>query len=160
MQKLPLQPPYYDMAPSESTPFTDKPVSTDAVSGVTWASLWRGHPQLLPLVSSNCCWKGEYLVRFCLVVLQTWFTMNGASLQSLRSFHFCLSGVMSRCWPVNPLGGLTKLLISSSKSAPLILYVNLASRHPLSFSLCGRFHVLTPTACPLPHLPYSSSNPS
>lgn len=30
MQKLPLQPPYYDMAPSESTPFTDKPVSTDA----------------------------------------------------------------------------------------------------------------------------------
>ncbi|XP_008307201.1 uncharacterized protein LOC103377971 [Cynoglossus semilaevis] len=24
MQKLPLQPPYYDMAPSESTPFTDK----------------------------------------------------------------------------------------------------------------------------------------
>ncbi|XP_061639137.1 nectin cell adhesion molecule 1b isoform X2 [Phyllopteryx taeniolatus] len=25
MQKLPLQPPYYDMAPSESTPFTDKP---------------------------------------------------------------------------------------------------------------------------------------
>ncbi|XP_070685941.1 nectin 1b isoform X1 [Pempheris klunzingeri] len=27
MQKLPLQPPYYDMAPSESTPFTDKPDS-------------------------------------------------------------------------------------------------------------------------------------
>ncbi|XP_077422763.1 nectin 1b isoform X2 [Vanacampus margaritifer] len=27
MQKLPLQPPYYDMAPSESTPFTDKPAS-------------------------------------------------------------------------------------------------------------------------------------
>ncbi|XP_017271866.1 nectin cell adhesion molecule 1b isoform X1 [Kryptolebias marmoratus] len=27
MQKLPLQPPYYDMAPSESTPFTDKPES-------------------------------------------------------------------------------------------------------------------------------------
>ncbi|XP_036070795.1 nectin cell adhesion molecule 1b isoform X2 [Oryzias melastigma] len=25
MQKIPLQPPYYDMAPSESTPFTDKP---------------------------------------------------------------------------------------------------------------------------------------
>ncbi|XP_037533564.1 nectin cell adhesion molecule 1b isoform X2 [Nematolebias whitei] len=25
MQKLPLQPPYYDMAPSESTPFSDKP---------------------------------------------------------------------------------------------------------------------------------------
>lgn len=33
MQKLPLQPPYYDMAPSESTPFTDKPVSSDAMSG-------------------------------------------------------------------------------------------------------------------------------
>lgn len=31
MQKLPLQPPYYDMAPSESTPFTDKPVSADAM---------------------------------------------------------------------------------------------------------------------------------
>lgn len=61
--------------------------------------------------------------------------MNGASVQSLRSFHFCLSGVMSRCWPANPLGGLTKLLISSSKSAPLIFYVNLASRHPLSFSV-------------------------
>ncbi|KAL7879011.1 hypothetical protein AOLI_G00099850 [Acnodon oligacanthus] len=28
MQKLPLQPPYYDMAPSESTAFTDKPVSS------------------------------------------------------------------------------------------------------------------------------------
>ncbi|KAI3354052.1 hypothetical protein L3Q82_018609, partial [Scortum barcoo] len=27
MQKLPLQPPYYDMAPSESTHFTDKPSS-------------------------------------------------------------------------------------------------------------------------------------
>ncbi|XP_034722524.1 nectin cell adhesion molecule 1b isoform X1 [Etheostoma cragini] len=27
MQKLPLQPPYYDMAPSESTPFTDNPDS-------------------------------------------------------------------------------------------------------------------------------------
>ncbi|XP_070399315.1 nectin 1b isoform X1 [Nothobranchius furzeri] len=27
IQKLPLQPPYYDMAPSESTPFTDKPES-------------------------------------------------------------------------------------------------------------------------------------
>ncbi|XP_037395782.1 36.4 kDa proline-rich protein-like [Pygocentrus nattereri] len=27
MQKLPLQPPYYDMAPSESTAFTDKPNS-------------------------------------------------------------------------------------------------------------------------------------
>ncbi|XP_056296456.1 nectin cell adhesion molecule 1b isoform X2 [Pseudoliparis swirei] len=27
MQKLPLQPPYYDIAPSESTPFTDKPDS-------------------------------------------------------------------------------------------------------------------------------------
>lgn len=27
MQKLPLQPPYYDMAPSESTAFTDKAVS-------------------------------------------------------------------------------------------------------------------------------------
>ncbi|XP_068613287.1 nectin-1-like [Brachionichthys hirsutus] len=27
MQKLPLQPPYYDMVPSESTPFTDKPDS-------------------------------------------------------------------------------------------------------------------------------------
>ncbi|KAM4628146.1 nectin 1b isoform 1-T1 [Polymixia lowei] len=25
IQKLPIQPPYYDMAPSESTPFTDKP---------------------------------------------------------------------------------------------------------------------------------------
>ncbi|KAM8769787.1 uncharacterized protein AB9X84_004016 [Acanthopagrus schlegelii] len=36
MQKLPLQPPYYDMAPSESTPFTDKPVElryTDAMGG-------------------------------------------------------------------------------------------------------------------------------
>ncbi|XP_051934438.1 nectin cell adhesion molecule 1b isoform X2 [Hippocampus zosterae] len=29
MQKLPLQPPYYDMAPSESTPFTDKPDSVN-----------------------------------------------------------------------------------------------------------------------------------
>lgn len=39
MQKLPLQPPYYDMAPSESTPFTDKPVSSDAMSGFKGASL-------------------------------------------------------------------------------------------------------------------------
>lgn len=31
MQKLPLQPPYYDMAPSESTPFPDKPVSSDTL---------------------------------------------------------------------------------------------------------------------------------
>ncbi len=29
-QKIPLQPPYYDMAQSESTAFTDKPVSSTA----------------------------------------------------------------------------------------------------------------------------------
>lgn len=34
MQKLPLQPPYYDMAPSDSAPFTDKPVSSDAPGGL------------------------------------------------------------------------------------------------------------------------------
>lgn len=39
MQKLPLQPPYYDMAPSESTPFTDKPVSSDAMSRFKGASM-------------------------------------------------------------------------------------------------------------------------
>ncbi|AWO98660.1 putative poliovirus receptor-related protein 1 [Scophthalmus maximus] len=42
MQKLPLQPPYYDMAPSESTPFTDKPMEiryTDAV----WGQQNSGH---------------------------------------------------------------------------------------------------------------------
>lgn len=38
MQKLPLQPPYYDMAPSELTPFTDKPVSSDATNRFTGAS--------------------------------------------------------------------------------------------------------------------------
>lgn len=38
MQKLPLQPPYYDMAPSESTPFTDKPVSSNALSKVKGAA--------------------------------------------------------------------------------------------------------------------------
>lgn len=30
IQKIPLQPPYYDMAQSESTAFTDKPVSSAA----------------------------------------------------------------------------------------------------------------------------------
>ncbi|KAL0972681.1 hypothetical protein UPYG_G00193350 [Umbra pygmaea] len=39
MQKLPLQPPYYDMAPSESTPFTDKPNSALKDSDVQYAEL-------------------------------------------------------------------------------------------------------------------------
>ncbi|XP_017271868.1 nectin cell adhesion molecule 1b isoform X3 [Kryptolebias marmoratus] len=39
MQKLPLQPPYYDMAPSESTPFTDKPNSGHKDSDVQYAEL-------------------------------------------------------------------------------------------------------------------------
>lgn len=30
IQKIPLQPPYYDMAKSETTAFTDKPVSSAA----------------------------------------------------------------------------------------------------------------------------------
>ncbi|TWW76905.1 hypothetical protein D4764_12G0002950 [Takifugu flavidus] len=34
MQKLPLQPPYYDMAPSESTPFTDKPLYVLTASSI------------------------------------------------------------------------------------------------------------------------------
>ncbi|XP_039674661.1 nectin cell adhesion molecule 1b isoform X2 [Perca fluviatilis] len=39
MQKLPLQPPYYDMAPSESTPFTDKPNSGHRDCDVQYAEL-------------------------------------------------------------------------------------------------------------------------
>ncbi|KAE8295017.1 hypothetical protein D5F01_LYC05940 [Larimichthys crocea] len=39
MQKLPLQPPYYDMAPSESTPFTDKPNSGHKDCDVQYAEL-------------------------------------------------------------------------------------------------------------------------
>ncbi|XP_077422765.1 nectin 1b isoform X4 [Vanacampus margaritifer] len=39
MQKLPLQPPYYDMAPSESTPFTDKPNSGHKDCEVQYAEL-------------------------------------------------------------------------------------------------------------------------
>ncbi|XP_078102040.1 uncharacterized protein LOC144515244 isoform X2 [Sander vitreus] len=39
MQKLPLQPPYYDMAPSESTPFTDKPNSGHNDCDVQYAEL-------------------------------------------------------------------------------------------------------------------------
>nr|XP_046171474.1 nectin-1-like isoform X3 [Oncorhynchus gorbuscha] len=39
MQKLPLQPPYYDMAPSESTPFTDKPNSDHKDCDVQYAEL-------------------------------------------------------------------------------------------------------------------------
>ncbi|XP_061538716.1 nectin cell adhesion molecule 1b isoform X4 [Phycodurus eques] len=39
MQKLPLQPPYYDMAPSESTPFTDKPNAGHKDCEVQYAEL-------------------------------------------------------------------------------------------------------------------------
>ncbi|XP_036070797.1 nectin cell adhesion molecule 1b isoform X4 [Oryzias melastigma] len=39
MQKIPLQPPYYDMAPSESTPFTDKPNSGHKDCDVQYAEL-------------------------------------------------------------------------------------------------------------------------
>ncbi|XP_077961131.1 nectin 1b isoform X3 [Gasterosteus aculeatus] len=39
MQKLPLQPPYYDMAPSELTPFTDKPNSGHKDCDVQYAEL-------------------------------------------------------------------------------------------------------------------------
>uniref|UniRef100_A0AAR2JZ04 Ig-like domain-containing protein n=1 Tax=Pygocentrus nattereri TaxID=42514 RepID=A0AAR2JZ04_PYGNA len=39
MQKLPLQPPYYDMAPSESTAFTDKPNSGHKDCDVQYAEL-------------------------------------------------------------------------------------------------------------------------
>ncbi|XP_069390096.1 nectin cell adhesion molecule 1b isoform X3 [Paralichthys olivaceus] len=39
MQKLPLQPPYYDMAPSESTPFTDKANSGHKDCDVQYAEL-------------------------------------------------------------------------------------------------------------------------
>ncbi|XP_034722527.1 nectin cell adhesion molecule 1b isoform X4 [Etheostoma cragini] len=39
MQKLPLQPPYYDMAPSESTPFTDNPNSGHRDCDVQYAEL-------------------------------------------------------------------------------------------------------------------------
>ncbi|XP_077578139.1 nectin 1b isoform X4 [Stigmatopora nigra] len=39
MQKLPLQPPYYDMAPSESTPFTDKLTSGHKDCEVQYAEL-------------------------------------------------------------------------------------------------------------------------
>ncbi|KAM6973764.1 uncharacterized protein FYW47_003829 isoform 3-T3 [Aplochiton taeniatus] len=39
MQKLPLQPPYYDMAPSESTPFTDKLNSGHKDCDVQYAEL-------------------------------------------------------------------------------------------------------------------------
>ncbi|TNN69737.1 hypothetical protein EYF80_020101 [Liparis tanakae] len=39
MQKLPLQPPYYDIAPSESTPFTDKPNSGHKDCDVQYAEL-------------------------------------------------------------------------------------------------------------------------
>ncbi|XP_010872495.1 nectin cell adhesion molecule 1b isoform X2 [Esox lucius] len=39
MQKLPLQPPYYDMAPSESIPFTDKPNSGLKDCDVQYAEL-------------------------------------------------------------------------------------------------------------------------
>ncbi|KAM8853229.1 nectin 1b isoform 3-T3 [Synchiropus picturatus] len=39
LQKLPLQPPYYDMAPSESTPFTDKPNSGHKDCDVQYAEL-------------------------------------------------------------------------------------------------------------------------
>lgn len=42
MQKLPLQPPYYDMAPSETTPFTDKPVSSDTMSWVQRSFSMKG----------------------------------------------------------------------------------------------------------------------
>ncbi|XP_049339616.1 nectin cell adhesion molecule 1b isoform X3 [Astyanax mexicanus] len=39
LQKLPLQPPYYDMAPSESTAFTDKPNSGHRDCDVQYAEL-------------------------------------------------------------------------------------------------------------------------
>ncbi|KAI1893657.1 hypothetical protein AGOR_G00125960 [Albula goreensis] len=39
MQKLPLQPPYYDMAPSESAPYSDKPNSGHKDCDVQYAEL-------------------------------------------------------------------------------------------------------------------------
>ncbi|KAJ7990159.1 hypothetical protein DPEC_G00297430 [Dallia pectoralis] len=39
MQKLPLQPPYYDMAPSDTIPFTDKPNSGLKDCDVQYAEL-------------------------------------------------------------------------------------------------------------------------
>ncbi|KAJ8403791.1 hypothetical protein AAFF_G00346590 [Aldrovandia affinis] len=39
MQKLPLQPPYYDMAPADSTPYSDKPISVQRDCDVQYAEL-------------------------------------------------------------------------------------------------------------------------
>lgn len=151
MQKLPLQPPYYDMAPSESTPFTDKPVSSDATSRFKGSPLWRGRPRPPPWASCNCQWKGEL---FCAIVLRgiwecisTWICSAVMLAECHRGslmlpppppllliyffFFFCLSSIKSgwqpflTSWPVNPLAALNKLLISSFTSAPLTSCLNL-----------------------------------
>lgn len=54
MQKLPLQPPYYDMAPSESTPFTDKPVRADFHRNPGLLRLCVDFRQKGDLLSSSC----------------------------------------------------------------------------------------------------------
>lgn len=146
MQKLPLQPPYYDMAPSESTPFTDKLVSSDTMRGFKWASPWRGHPLQLPSGSGHFWWKGKVSVLKCLEEFENSFKTEmqccGASRISLKSLEHscipvCLSGVKRGAflttWPVNPLVAFLKLLISSFTSAPHTYYLNLG--WPIS-SLC------------------------
>ena len=52
MQKLPLQPPYYDMAPSESTAFTDKMVSFVVPDN------WQ---KIVFVIDPSCiCWRSEW----------------------------------------------------------------------------------------------------
>jgi hypothetical protein len=59
MQKLPLQPPYYDMAPSESTPFTDIMVRKSPTSPSLSPYIPPSHASslkslLLETLSSHC----------------------------------------------------------------------------------------------------------
>lgn len=61
MQKLPLQPPYYDMAPSESTPFTDKPVSSDTMSRTESSFSLKGSSTLAAFSRWSFLLKGEHL---------------------------------------------------------------------------------------------------
>jgi len=75
IQKIPLQPPYYDMAQSESTAFTDKPVSSAAklIAVLSLPLLWlktglwclavRGHIFLSVLHKMNCLLNDVYIKR-------------------------------------------------------------------------------------------------
>lgn len=161
MQKLPLQPPYYDMAPSESTPFTDKLVSSGVMSGFKGASLWRGHPQLLPLARYNCQGNSELSVLLCLEVLENWFTNETQSCDALWMSLRILNSAASAFarLVLKGAGSLLNELTSKSTGCfewALYLTIYISTTH-LSLQ-SGRYLCVLVCVCPKPNILSISSN--